>query len=136
MKRLRNNTIRIIMAALLLVMGNFSVALAHIDCKIGDSSHSKCEMECCQEGACCSEEENEHAVEIKDESGSCCEVHIEKSMEQDITMPVITFGTEKNNLDFLVLTLRPEILASQFFPVIVHKLKTTNIFLAVSNLRI
>ncbi len=124
------------MAALLLVMGNFSVALAHINCRISDSRHSECEMECCQEGACCSEEENEHAVEIKDKNDSCCEVHVEKSMEQDITMPVITAGVEKNNVNFVILTLKPHILNSQFFPVTIHKLKTTNIFLAVSNLRI
>lgn len=136
LNKVRRNISVFILSFVLLTSGNFAFAVSHLECIGDEAGHHKCEMECCQKDDCCTGEGGQKAVEIKDENGSCCEVHIEKSMEQDITLPVITAGPEKNNIEFIVLTLKPHILNSQFFPVIIHKLKTTNIFLTISNLRI
>ncbi len=115
--------------------GNFAFALATGDCIFIDNGYITCEMECCKENPCI-EDEDHGKVVIKDDSKSCCEVHVEKSMERDITLPVIVKKIQISKL-FLVNLHSINIIneSSAFVPVI-HKFKTTNILLFTSILRI
>jgi hypothetical protein len=125
----------VIIALVLLSGGNFAFALAHSDCFISAKGHITCEMECCKENPC-AEEENQGEVQINDDSDSCCKIHIEQSMEQDITLPVIAKNPEHSKT-FLYF-INPSVIVNQttgLLPVI-HKFKTSNILLITSILRI
>ncbi len=136
MKSFKNTAISVLLAVLIPVTGNFAVAFMHLQCRINDSSHSTCEMECCAEDSCC-EVEDESAVKITDENGSCCETHIEQAVEQDNAVLVI--NNPGDNLKYSVRTFTlcsDNILCSEGFSEITHKFKTTNIPIEFSNLRI
>ncbi|MEO8514917.1 MAG: hypothetical protein ABI543_15265 [Ignavibacteria bacterium] len=135
MKKYIKNITSIFIAFILLSGGNFAFAISHGDCIFVNHGYITCEMECCDEVPC-EDEAQSGIVVIKDDSKSCCEVHLEQSMEQDITMPVIA---KKQDLSkTLIINLSP---AAVFFqstgimPVI-HKFKTSNILLFTSILRI
>lgn len=94
-------------------------------------------MECCQQSDCC---EPDHAITVSPETLSdndeCCVVHIEEAAEQDFVLPVITVNTEKNKIHFIGTILPAKLSSGNVILPVTHKLKTTNIYLTVSNLRI
>jgi len=114
---------------------NFAYALATWDCIRVDNGYITCEMECCKENPCLDDESKDIPV-IKDDSKSCCQVHVEQSTEQDISMPVLnkTFDISK----FIIAAAELKLISTDSFGSrqVIHKFKTTNIFLTVSNLRI
>lgn len=133
-KYIKNITSTII-TLLLLSGGNFVFALAHGDCIIDSNGHISCEMESCYEIPY-DDEENNGEVQIKNDSYSCCNVHIEQSLKQVFTLRIIAKKPElSKTFLFNINTASILNVSSRFFPVF-EKFKTTNIFLVVSNLRI
>jgi hypothetical protein len=133
--KFRKNIIPILLSAVLLTTGNFALAISHADCFSDESGHHKCGMECCKEGDCCTEEQG--TVKITDENGSCCETHVEQSAEQDNALLNVNGKNENIKQSFQFFSLYSLVsYSSGDFSVITHKFKTTNIPVAVSNLRI
>ena len=133
MNKLRTNITAVILALGMLTSGNFAYVILHGECITEESTHHKCEMECCQESDCCEGEDN--AVEIKN-GDNCCEVHVETSQEQNYPLPPLNKTPEKQKIDVIKLNLSSANFDSQYQVLTTHKLKTTNIFLELSNLRI
>ena len=122
----------------MLFTGNFAFAVTHLDCMVDDMAHHECEMECCKEGDCCNEESeaSDFAVKITSDD-NCCDVHIEQAAEQDNATITITKTPEKLKYQSLKTDLTADnTYSSEYFGLITHKFKTTNIYLSVSNLRI
>lgn len=134
MKRIRKISSYLVTAAML-VSGNFSFALTHIDCIIDQTAHHKCEMECCKESDCCEPVENFAKESIADDV-TCCEVHVEEAAEPDFA--VLHLGSPNDYSKTEILKGLDVIIdhKREFTRLITHKLKTTNIYLSVSNLRI
>ncbi len=133
-KNIRNIT-SIFIAFLLLSGGNFAFAIAHGDCIMVENGYITCEMDCCKENPCL-EENNDGKVIIKDNSKSCCEVHVEKSMEQDVTLPVVLKKSEISKLFSFTLHSTSLVNETSGAIPVIHKFKTSNIPLINSNLRI
>ncbi len=115
--------------------GNFIFALAHVDCFISSHGHITCEMECCEENPCL-EEDEEGIILVADESDTCCKTHIDQAMEQDVTLPVISTGSEFSKIIFANVHPLFNNTDPKGFTSILHKHKTTNILLISSVLRI
>lgn len=92
-------------------------------------------MECCIEIPC-DDEGNNGKVQIKDNFNSCCEVHVEKSMEQDVTLGVLVKKIQISKSFLINLNFITIINESTGFVPVIHKFLTSNIFLTTSNLRI
>lgn len=133
-QNLRKNIVSIILTAVLLTSGNFAFAVSHADCFSDETGHHKCEMECCKEGDCCAEDGK--AVEITDQSGGCCETHIEQAVEQEDAVLIVNNKVDIQKLSLCTPGICISIYSSEDFSVITHKFKTTNIPIVVSNLRI
>lgn len=137
MNKLRKNTISLLLSLVILCGGNFTFALSHFDCTSSNNVHHKCIMECCKQSDCC---EPELAITVSPETLSdnngCCIVHIEESAEHDLVLRVLAAGTEKNKISFIGSILPIELLSDNSILPVTRKLKTTNIYLTVSNLRI
>ncbi len=129
------NIIRIFVAIVMLAGGNFAFALAHGDCLISSDRHITCEMECCKENPCITDD-NDGKVEIADESNSCCKTHIDEALTGDVPLPVLTNNTD--NLRSLAEITGSEILFTENRGLysFIHKHKTTNILFITSVLRI
>ncbi|MCC6865523.1 MAG: hypothetical protein IT280_05125 [Ignavibacteria bacterium] len=128
------NIISVFAAFILLTGGNFAYALAHSDCILVDEGYITCEMECCKKNPCI--EDFKDIPVIKDNSKSCCQLHIEQTVEQDITMPVVTKTADISKFIFSEHELNLTSIDIVGSPQVIHKFKTSNIFLTVSNLRI
>ncbi len=135
LKKNFKNIISILTAFILLSGGNFAYAVSHIDCIFINNGYITCEMDCCKEDPC-ADDENSSKVIIKDDSKSCCQVHIEKSMEQDVSLPVLIKKTENTKVFFFSLISAVTVNESAGFIPVIHKFKTSNILLTTSVLRI
>ena len=136
LKKLGNKAVSAFLALIILIMGNFSYALGHIDCIIGHEMHLECEMECCEESAGCFEEQNS-SVELTDENGGCCDTHVEQSKEKDDAVPIVI--KPKHNLRHstgLFNIHLSNLNCVQAFCMITHKFKFTDTIVAFSILRI
>lgn len=129
------NITSIFIAFILLSGGNFAYAIAHSDCIQVSNGYISCEMDCCKETPC-SEDENAGKVIIKDDSKSCCQLHIEQTVEQDLTLPVILKKTEISKLFTFNLIQISKLNESTGFVQVIHKFKTSNILLTTTILRI
>ncbi len=129
------NIISILTAIVMLAGGNFIYAIAHGDCVQVAGGYISCEMECCKESPCI-EDLLDKTEKIKDDSRSCCQLHIEQSVEQELTMPVPNKTSELSKVLFSAPVLITTTEDTSGSPQVIHKFKTTNIFLTVSNLRI
>ena len=133
-KHIKNIT-SLFIAFILLSGGNFAFALAHGDCIMVENGYITCEMECCEEAPCVEDVTGEKEL-IKDDSKSCCQIHIEESMEQDVTLPVVVKKPEISKIySFNICSDIFLNISSALVPVI-HKFKTSNIFLITTSLRI
>lgn len=92
-------------------------------------------MDCCKENPCV-DDENGSKVIIKDDSKSCCQVHIEKSIEQDVSLPLLIKKTENTKVFFFNLISTVTVNESSGYIPVIHKFKTSNILLTTSILRI
>jgi hypothetical protein len=136
MKKLRINIIRFILSLLILMMGNFSYAITHLDCEIDNDLHRLCETECCSESACFEIENYESSVNFSDDK-KCCEIHEDKKIEADHSFPPVKQFTEKVKIENTFTNIKSSISETpNSFSLITHKLKTTNIYLTISSLRI
>ena len=122
-------------AFILLSGGNFAFAIAHNDCIMVENGYVECEMDCCGENPSL-DENTDPKVVIKDESRSCCEVHVEKSMEQDVTLPVVLKMSEISKLFSITLSSAALLNENSGAIPVIHKFKTSNILLTTSILRI
>jgi hypothetical protein len=135
--KIRQNTVSIFLVIAMLFTGNFAFAISHIDCMVEETTHYTCEMECCQEDDCCDSGENSNSEAVILSGDNCCEVHIEQAVEQDYALLLIAKTTEKQKYETLKADLniqsahKPDYNGS-----ITYKFISTNIYLAVSNLRI
>jgi hypothetical protein len=129
------NIISLFTALVMLAGGNFIYAVAHGDCVQVEGGYISCEMECCKENPCL-DDLLDKTEKIKDDSKSCCQLHIEQAVEQDITMPVISKTSELTKIILAAPELQLTSIDTFGSPQVIHKFKTTNIFLTVSNLRI
>lgn len=134
-KHIRNIT-AVFTAILMFAGGNFAYAMLHSNCIQVNEGYIYCEMECCKKNPCLEEFLNYEEVIIKDDSNICCKLHVEQRIEQDGTIPVI-----KNNTEFSKSALYSSVTENSSienigFSRLIHKLKTTNIYLKISNLRI
>ncbi len=129
------NIISLVTAFIMLAGGNFAYAIATWDCTRVNNGYITCEMDCCKENPCLEEEAKDVHV-IKDDSKSCCQLHIEQSVEQELSMPVINKTSELSK--FIIAAPELQLTSIDTFGSrqVIHKFKTTNIFLTVSNLRI
>ena len=93
------NIISLVTALIMLSGGNFAYAVATGDCIRVEKGYITCEMECCKENPCLDDEDKDIPV-IKDDSRSCCQLHVEQSIEQDIFLPLLN---KTVNLDKFVL---------------------------------
>jgi len=94
-------------------------------------------MECCQQSECCKEDPaSDVTPQILNDNDGCCVVHIEEASVQNFVLPVITLNSDKSKIHFNVYVLPIELFSGNAFIPVTHKLKTTNIYLTVSNLRI
>ena len=133
-KHIKNIT-SLFIAFILLSGGNFAFALAHGDCVMVENGYISCEMECCEEAPCL-EDEIDSRVLIKDDSKSCCQVHVEQSMEQDITLPVVVKNPEISKIYSFSLSSDIFLNESSALVPVIHKFKTSNILLITTSLRI
>jgi hypothetical protein len=116
--------------------GNFAWAVSHSDCITVKNGYITCEMECCKDTPCLDDFEKK-PVQISDDSDPCCKLHYEQSTEQDFTMPVLNSPIPEKNKQFVsVIQSYTCSFSSDYFPLVTHKLKTSNIILTISNLRI
>ncbi len=92
-------------------------------------------MDCCKDNPC-ADDDNGGKVILKDDSKSCCQVHIEKSMEQDVSLPVLVKKTEISKVFSFNLISISTINESQGYVPVIHKFKTSYILLTTSILRI
>ncbi|HMQ98591.1 MAG TPA: hypothetical protein PKE39_06165 [Ignavibacteria bacterium] len=129
------NMISMFVALIMLAGGNFTFALAHGDCLISSEMHITCEMECCKENPCITDD-LDGEVEIADESNSCCKTHVDEALTGDVPLPVLANNSE--NLKSFGAVTGTEFLFSENsgFHSFIHKHKTTNILLITSVLRI
>jgi hypothetical protein len=93
-------------------------------------------MECCVQSDCCEGELSIVQTETISSNDGCCVVHIEEASVQNFVLPVITLNSDKSKIHFNVSVLPVELFSGNAFIPVTHKLKTTNIYLTVSNLRI
>jgi hypothetical protein len=100
-----------------------------------ENGYISCEMECCEEAPCL-EDEIDSRVLIKDDSKSCCQVHIEESMEQDITLPVVVKNPEISKIYSFDISSDIFLGESSGSVPVIHKFKTSNIILITTSLRI
>jgi hypothetical protein len=136
MDKLRINIIRLTLSLLILMTGNFTYAITHLDCEIDNDLHRLCEMECCSESACFESENYEISVNVSDDK-KCCEIHEDKTIEADHSLPPVKQFTEKVKFGNTFTNIKSSISATpNSFCLITYKLKSTNIYLTVSSLRI
>lgn len=139
MNNLRKKIPAILVLITLIFSGNFSYALTHIDCLIDNGiAHHKCEMECCKESDCCGEEEPALPGElIASDENNCCTVHFDQAVQHDDAILIAAKTSDNIKTDVLKADDGlASIYSSEYFKVITHRFKTTNIYLTVSNLRI
>jgi hypothetical protein len=134
LKKYIKNITSIFIAFILLSGGNFAYAIAHGDCVQVSNGYITCEMECCEDNPCVDDEGGK--VILKDDSKSCCQLHIEQTVEQDLTLPVILKKTEISKLFSFNLISTITLNESTGFVPVIHKFKTSNILLTTSILRI
>lgn len=118
----------------MLTSGNFAYAVSHSDCLSDETGHHKCEMECCIEKDCFTEDQK--AAAITDESSGCCQTHIEKAVEQEDAVLIVNKTGDVQKHPVCSLGVCISIFSSLDFSVVTHKFKTTNIPVEFSNLRI
>lgn len=129
------NITAVFTALIMIAGGNFINAIVHGDCIQVDGGYISCEMECCKKNPCIADYLNSEVI-IKDDSRTCCNLHIEQSLEQNGTIPAVTVNNDVLRTLISSIVINKPVTESADYSSIIHKFKTTNIFLRVSNLRI
>lgn len=94
-------------------------------------------MECCIQSNCCELELSiTVSPEILSDNEGCCIIHIEEVSAQNFVLPVIKLNSDKNKIYFNVSVLPIELISGNAIIPVTQKLKTSDIYLTVSNLRI
>ncbi len=117
----------------MLFSGNFAYALSHASCKSDENIHHKCEEDCCEESDCFTGDDRVVKFET---SGGCCEVHIEKSIEQDFTLPVVNNSKVQLKQEYFTINYPLAEFKPVYYELIFLWFKTNNIYLSISSLLI
>jgi len=120
---------------MILLTGNISYAVSHLDCAIEEDIHHKCSSNCCEMDETCESSEkdsNDKNTVEKD----CCDIHESDQPNHQYTFPASINVISNLFPEVYTTSENPVITELQGFTYAILKFDSSNIYLSVSNLRI